>query len=484
MSRPARFLLLAALALLAVPAASAGAAELRLENGVAVYRAGPGKANDLSVGPDDFDAAAIQFTDVVPPTVGPGLACNAFSAYGWYFVSCKVAGLTGVRLEAGDGVDTVDVREDIPFAGPITADGGPGNDQVQGPLRNRPVTLLGGAGDDVVNGGYGADVLHGGPGRDVLDGRDGADRVFGDEGDDELAGGRAIAADLLDGGAGVDTIKSDWYDSNGPDLPIAVTLDAGADDGRPGEGDDVRGVERIETRLVARLVAGGSAVTFDVTGTGAGSTTLIGSPGADRLRSFDYADHVEGRGGDDQIEAGNGDDVIDPGPGRDTVVADAGAGSCNFLECRGTYGNDVIHARDGERDSIECGPGNDAVEADAIDVLSNCETVNGRPTGDGAAPGGGGTTGNGSGGGAAGGSGSSGGGKGGTTARKACKVPKVARGATTTTAKRRLRKARCRIGRTTRVRSRTRRGRVVRLSVRSGKRTTKAVGVVVSRGRR
>ncbi|WP_320670220.1 calcium-binding protein [Patulibacter defluvii] len=463
MRRSSLLLPIAVLAGALLPTASAGAAQVVRDGSTIVLRAGPGEANHVAVRGDAFDEQAIEFSDVVPPTVGDGLTCSETSAMGWYFVSCKAAGLSGIQIETGDGDDVVAVGEQIPVGGPLTIDGGPGNDKLTGPTGDRAVALNGGDGNDALEGGAGPDVLHGGGGDDELDGSGGDDQVHGDAGDDDLAGGRFLSSDLLDGGPGVDSITQDWFDSNGPTLPIAVTIDGNADDGRPNERDNVIGVERIVTRQVARLVAGRDPVVFDVNGTGAGGTTLIGSPGPDRLRSFDYDDVIEGGAGNDSIEAGNGDDRIVPGPGQDTVLADAGPGSCNFAECRGQYGNDVIDARDGERDSIDCGNGNDRVIADPIDVLSNCETVergsgggNGGPSGDG--------------------------GSGGSAKR--CTVPKVKAGSTVTSARKRLKKAGCKVGKTRRAASRTRKGRVVKLSPGAGKKTTKAVTIVVSRGRR
>ena len=89
--------------------------------------------------------------------------------------------------------------------------------------------------------------------------------------------------------------------------------------------------------------------------------------------------------GDDTIEGGNGDDAITGGPGRDTINADAAADSCNFLVCRLPHGNDTVHVRDGEADSVECGVGTDRVIADAADTVApSCETVE---RGSGAGPG-------------------------------------------------------------------------------------------------
>ncbi len=158
---------------------------------------------------------------------------------------------------------------------------------------------------------------------------------------------------------------------------MRVTLAGGADDGRPGERDDITGVEVIEVHQPATLIAApGIPVRFTVSETQAGRTKLVGSNGADDLRSFHYNDTIDGRGGNDTIEGWYGDDVITGGPGRDTINADASAGACTFLVCRVGAGNDRVLVRDGARDSVICGPGRDVVISDRKDVVAeDCEVV-------------------------------------------------------------------------------------------------------------
>jgi hypothetical protein len=46
----------------------------------------------------------------------------------------------------------------------------------------------------------------------------------------------------------------------------------------------------------------------------------------------------------------------------------------------GEGGDDRIRVRDGERDTVTCGPGTDRVRADPADVVAaDCEAVNRRP---------------------------------------------------------------------------------------------------------
>jgi Ca2+-binding RTX toxin-like protein len=102
---------------------------------------------------------------------------------------------------------------------------------------------------------------------------------------------------------------------------------------------------------------------------------VVGSNSADYLPGGGGDDVILGRGGHDTIVAGKGDDRINGGDGNDYIDAglgldriDAGAGS------------DTILAADGEKDTIDCGDGNDRVIADSIDVLKNCESTSATPS--------------------------------------------------------------------------------------------------------
>ena len=87
----------------------------------------------------------------------------------------------------------------------IRVDARGGNDIVA-TLSNvtKPMTIDGGAGNDVLTGGGGANTIFGGAGNDLLYGADGADILFGGDGDDVLFGGQG--RDFLIGGDGADTL--------------------------------------------------------------------------------------------------------------------------------------------------------------------------------------------------------------------------------------------------------------------------------------
>lgn len=359
----------AALATLALTA-TAGAATITEDGGSFTYRAAPGEANRIVVVAED--PGELRISDDVPIAALPA-GCRRADWDDETLARCPLD--RPFRIETGDGDDHVSFLYELPAGPAIAVDGGPGDDELTGPGDERPVALHGGDGDDRLRAGRGGDLLEGGPGDDVLEGGNGDDRLLGGYGADELAG--HDGADVLDGGAGIDGIQGDWLATGTDDeIPVRVTLNGKADDGRPGEGDDVEGVERIESGRPATLVAGAHPVAFKVFNTAPGPSELIGSRRDDVLTSYDDADVVHGRAGADVIEAGLGDDRVIGGPGRDTINADAGSGSCNFLVCRVGSGNDLVLVRDGERDSVRCGHGDDRVIADRGDVVAaDCERV-------------------------------------------------------------------------------------------------------------
>ena len=258
----------------------------------------------------------------------------------------------------------------------MTILGGAGADALQG--ADGADVLDGGPGDDRIDGLDGADVLLGGDGADTVDGSGGADRLDGGAGDDVLRpdGYERAAADVVEGGPGVDRVEAEWlsrFDAVKP--PVAVTLGGGADDGRPGEGDDIRGVERLVLAMHGRFVGtdGPDEVVLRQVGE---ASELVGLGGDDRLRGGDGPDRLDGGPGADSLDGGFGDDTIVAGPGRDTISADLAGGDCGPLWCKLPYGNDTVDVRDGEADSVTCGAGTDTVLADPADTVApDCETV-------------------------------------------------------------------------------------------------------------
>jgi Bacterial Ig domain/RTX calcium-binding nonapeptide repeat (4 copies)/Cadherin domain len=203
-----------------------------------------------------------------------------------------------------------------------------GNDTLIGTPGNDVICARGG--DDVVRGGGGNDIIFGGPGNDTLDGGADDDRLYGFGGADRLYGG--AGDDFLQGGAGPDVLSggsgTDLADYSTRHVALRVTIGHGANDGRQGERDDVRGD-------VEQVIAG------------SGDDVLIGNGRANRLVGGAGRDVLEGGGADDSLLGGAGTDRLD--------------------------------GRDGARfvDSLNCGAGGgDVALADAADrVAANCEKV-------------------------------------------------------------------------------------------------------------
>jgi hypothetical protein len=183
-----------------------------------------------------------------------------------------------------------------------------------GGMVSTPLLLDGGDDNDSLTGGLGDDLVAGGAGNDILLGEPGSDILDGGPGADDFRGNTGSAPDA-------DFDLADYSDRV---APVSATLDGRRNDGEAGEGDQI--FSDVE----------------DVNG-GAGGDTLVGNDGSNYLSGFDGNDQIDGGGGRDILDGGNGDDVI--------------------------------AAQDGNPDQVDCGPGVDAVAADAADSLVGCESI-------------------------------------------------------------------------------------------------------------
>jgi Ca2+-binding RTX toxin-like protein len=98
---------------------------------------------------------------------------------------CDAPSIAGFEVNAGGGDDRVRVAPSVTV--PVTMRGGAGNDVLVG--GSAADKLIGGSGDDRLFGGRGDDQLYGGPGNDVLVGGPGDDLLNGGPGRDRLIGG-------------------------------------------------------------------------------------------------------------------------------------------------------------------------------------------------------------------------------------------------------------------------------------------------------
>jgi len=164
---------LATLALLAPGVAQAG------EKSYTVLLAGGDEANSIKIwlSPDGREYA---IDSLAPLEVG-GSVCTHPEGNPQQLV-CAAPTIAGFEVNAGGDADRVSVAPNVTI----------------------PVTMRGGAGDDVLIGGSGPDKLIGGEGNDRLVGGRGDDLLFGGDGDDVLIAGPGH--DVLRGGAGEDRL--------------------------------------------------------------------------------------------------------------------------------------------------------------------------------------------------------------------------------------------------------------------------------------
>jgi Ca2+-binding RTX toxin-like protein len=103
-----------------------------------------------------------------------------------------------------------------------------------------------------------------------------------------------------------------------------------------------------------------------------------GTSGADRLVGTKQGDILKGLGGDDKLIGGRGSDVLIGGKGNDKLNGGPGFDEFNMRDGvqLSAPGDDVIDARDGGKDAINCGVGNDVAIVDASeDGVYDCEEV-------------------------------------------------------------------------------------------------------------
>jgi hypothetical protein len=363
-----------ATALLGFGAQAAPASVVAIEGGTLTYRAAPGERNGVVL--NGYANNRLRLNEAGDATITSWPAgCEPIEPGG---VLCPVA--SSVRVELGDGRDSFSLFDDAYEHGLVVL-GGDGDDTIEGHQSEaRAKTFEGGAGNDHLKGYAGDDVLRGGAGNDILWGDDGNDELRGDDGDDQFKpdNGKAPGNDLVDGGAGFDLMESEWVEiSRSSPPPVTVSYDGVANDGRPGETDNVFGIERTTMYVSGNfaLSDGPDELTL-FSNTDGGPSTVLAGAGNDRITGEDHEEKIDGGAGDDVLEGGLRNDTIIGGPGKDRILGDESDTGCTWApEYCLVFGNDTIDTRDGERDDINCGPGTDRLLADSIDVHAGCETV-------------------------------------------------------------------------------------------------------------
>ena len=326
-------------------------------------------------------AGCIQFADSLPVRVGM-TGCTQLTTD---VAACSLAAFSSIRLTLRDGDDFAVVLGNVD---PTTMDGGEDDD-----------SLRSDTGSDTMLGGEGADELDdagddGAGGNDTIDGGPGPDEVLLGSGDDVVNGGTGV--DTAELGSGDDTVRLDDLANDGEtgeaknlrsDLEIVDgggggdTLfgNGGANTLRGGLGNDLidggAGDDSIDGGGGADDLAGGDGVdTLGYTGTAAQRVTLDGVRDDGATGELDNAradiENVAAGLGDDELIGSGSDNALDGGGGNDRI--DGAGGVDTFL---GGAGADTLLARDGVRETVNCGADADGGEGDTIDDLVDCENV-------------------------------------------------------------------------------------------------------------
>lgn len=348
---------IAALVAALAPASPAAASQITSDGSTVTYTAAPGESNRVLVTTVAYDslcgsvgAPCLSVWDSGARMTAVSGACELVSSDPIVGDTAHCSVPTSVTANLGDRDDSY-----WDWDGPSIVDAGAGNDN----------PIHGGGGDDILRGGIGTDLLEGVEGDDLLDGGPGDDALDG------VAGGwpgevMTHGADTYVGGGGYDSVT---YEDRTEDL--ALSPDGVANDGAPGERDDIgtdvmvviggHGAD-VMTGNGRRNVFGGQAGDDELTGAG-GDDQMSGGVGNDRLSGGDGTDVL---GGED------GDDLLVGGADVDRFYGDS-ISACIAASC--PSGRDDIRARDGAREEINCGPGIDALELDPIDVVYDSVTL-------------------------------------------------------------------------------------------------------------
>jgi Ca2+-binding RTX toxin-like protein len=275
----------AAQALAATPAHAATGTTVSSQGQLRVT-AQNGVENDIKV---SLTNTTFQVSDRDVLVVGFG--CTSITRN---LAECEVTG-DSVSIDSGDLDDVITA----PVALPVFASPGVGSD-----------TVTTGSGADTISGSFGADTINAGGGADKVFGHQDADTIDGGAGDDTINGG--AGADGITGGAGTDL--ADYLGSPA----VTVTIDDVANDGAPGELDDVRtDVEQVRGSSGDDTITGSNLTTVP--------NKLLGGAGDDILVGLAGHDQLQGEKGSDTLQGGANDDTLDGGADADDLSGGGGA---------------------------------------------------------------------------------------------------------------------------------------------------------------
>ena len=263
--------------------------------------------------------AGIYYINVRPFGSGPG---STFTENNTFLMNVSV---TGHAVNATNPVQGNDV-----------INGGDGNDALFG--QGGGDVINGDAGNDFIDAGSGGDIVHGGEGNDTLYGGDGTEEnIHGDNGNDTLysggeghyygdagndiiyAGLTAGVNEVLDGGAGIDTLDTTTW--NGTYVVDLIT-------GATNFGEIFTNFENVVTGNGSDMITGTSGA--NIVSTKGGDDTVDAAEGNDIVTGDIGNDTLNGGSGDDTLYGGDGDDAIDGGAGNDLMQGGAGKDTASY----------------------------------------------------------------------------------------------------------------------------------------------------------
>ena len=218
----------AAALVLAVPSA-ASAATVAVDAGALSYTAEPGEINDVTI---ERAGGLFRITDSTAPLDTADAECDQVNDHLVRCGAAEVDTIDGVGRDQSDEITVIAARPATLTGGSggDTLEGGDGNDVLiansGGPFTFQSETLRGGAGSDELRGTTTSGIstqMFGGPGDDTLIGGRGFDNMTGDEGADEFIGG----------------LQNDSVGYSDAPAGVTVTMNDVANDGPPGENDNV-----------------------------------------------------------------------------------------------------------------------------------------------------------------------------------------------------------------------------------------------------
>jgi Ca2+-binding RTX toxin-like protein len=240
--------------------------------------------------------------------------------------------------------------------GSVSVMGGAGNDTIQG--GNFGDILMGGSGDDSITGGALADSIEGGDGFDTINITAGNDTAKGGNGNDRLV---VTNIDHIYGEASIDG-GANW-DGNTTGDTLVLNVGTAINDATAiidRAFGNVYSVETLELGTTTHVVLSSNAQA-------AGIRNVVGDASAEKITAsaMTVGLNVSTADGNDTIVTGSGADTIDGGAGDDSITSNAGADTVNAgagtnIISTGA-GNDTITLAASGTDNLDAGADSDTL---------------------------------------------------------------------------------------------------------------------------